>query len=266
VRLLGLALTLVLCSLVCCASVAPARASEGATTSPPGGASQSAAGPSTASTAPTGAVILSNESDFTTWAHSATAAPIYAHPDLRSRRVGRVHLETEDGFPEVYLLLALRTDPSGQVWVRLRIPGRPNGRIGWVERAALGGFRQTRWLVVISLSQRALTAYYGGRVRFRAPVGVGKPTSPTPPGRFWIRERFRLANRSNPYWPWAIGTSDYSTLTDWPGGGIVGIHGDFGEPQKIPGDPSHGCVRMRDSELAWLAPRLTLGTPVRIIE
>jgi hypothetical protein len=77
-----------------------------------------------------------------------------------------------------------------------------------------------------------------------------------------LRERLR---GSNPYWPYALGTSDYSTLTDWPAGGVVGVHGDFGEPALIPGDPSHGCVRMHDTDLAWLAPRLTLGTPVDII-
>jgi hypothetical protein len=191
-------------------------------------------------------------------------APIYAHPDARSRRVDHVHLETEDGFPEVYLLLARRIDAQGREWIRLRIPRRPNGRTGWVMREVLEEFHHTRWRVVVSLRRRELTAYNDGRVRFRAPVGVGKPSTPTPPGRFWIRERFRLTNRSSPYWPYAIGTSDYSTLTDWPGGGVVGIHGDFGEPQEIPGDPSHGCVRMRDGDLAWLAPRLPLGTPVRI--
>jgi lipoprotein-anchoring transpeptidase ErfK/SrfK len=45
----------------------------------------------------------------------------------------------------------------------------------------------------------------------------------------------------------------------------VGIHGDLGEPQLIPGDPSHGCVRLRDSDIARLAPRLALGTPVHIV-
>jgi hypothetical protein len=217
------------------------------------------------SSSPARDITLSNEWDLSSWAYAAASAPIYAHPDPRARRIDHVHLETEDGFPEVYMLLALRTDAHGQVWVRLRIPGRPNGRSGWVTRSALGGFHQTRWLLVIDRSRRALTAYFAGRVRFRAPVGVGKPSSPTPPGRFWVRERFPVADRSSPYWPYAIGTSDYSTLTDWPGGGIVGIHGDFGEPRRIPGDPSHGCVRMRDSDIAWLGPRITLGTPVRIV-
>ncbi len=229
--------------------------------SPAGGAPAAGSKPSPE---PPGSILLSNEETYTAWAHALVPAPIYAHPDKRARRIDHIHIETEDGFPEVYMLLFSYTDAQGEEWTKLRIPGRPNGRTGWVLREALEDFHHTRWLVVISLRRRLLTAYYDDKVRFRAPVGVGKPSTPTPPGRFWIRERFKLASRSSPYWPYAIGTSDYSTLTDWPGGGVVGIHGDFGEPQKIPGDPSHGCVRMRDGDLAWLAPRLTLGTPVRI--
>jgi len=44
---------------------------------------------------------LSNERTLTTWAHPVEPGPIYAMPETNSRRVGRVHLETEDGFPEV---------------------------------------------------------------------------------------------------------------------------------------------------------------------
>jgi hypothetical protein len=208
---------------------------------------------------------LSDERTFTTWAHPAEELPAYSSPSVRARRVARLHMYTEDGFPEVYLLLRSHIAADGTEWVMLRVPGRPNGRTGWVLREAMGDFHVTHWRLVIDRRTRRLTAYYDGRRRFVAPVGVGKPSSPTPAGRFWIRERFRLTNRSSPYWPYALGTSDYSTLTDWPGGGVVGIHGDFGAPQLIPGDPSHGCVRMHDPDLAWLAPRLTLGTPVRIL-
>ena len=210
-------------------------------------------------------VALSNERTVTTWAHPLEEARIRAQPSVRSRSIARTHLATEDGFPEVYLLLSSLTDAQGGLWVRVRIPGRPNGRVGWVSREALGEFHTTHWLLEISLSARRIKAYDGGKLRFSAPVGVGKPSTPTPAGRFWIREIFKIANRSNPYWPYAIGTSAYSRLTDWPGGGVVGIHGDFGEPQLIPGDPSHGCVRMRAADLARLAPRLQLGTPVHIL-
>jgi hypothetical protein len=222
--------------------------------------------PSTPSTPPTGEVQLSNETTLTTWAHPEEVQRIYAAPEIHAHVVGHVHMETEDGFPEVYLLLSMSTDANGEEWVHLRIPARPNGRTGWVQRSALGSFQVTHWQVVIDLHKRLLSAYYSGHRRFTAPVGVGKPSTPTPPGRFWIRERFRITDRSSPYWPYALGTSDYSTLTDWPGGGVVGIHGDFGEPQFIPGDPSHGCVRMLAPELTWLATHVTIGTPVYIVE
>jgi hypothetical protein len=215
--------------------------------------------------APVTSVVLSNERTATTWAHPVEEVSIRAHPTPGSRALGHTHLRTEDGFPEVYLLLSTFTDAQGRVWVRLRIPMRPNGRIGWLPRSALGEFNVTHWLLQISLSRRRLTAYYNGKLRRTAPIGVGKPSTPTPTGHFWIRERFKLASRTSPYWPYAIGTSAYSTLTDWPGGGVVGIHGDFGEPQTIPGAPSHGCVRMHAGDLVWLATRVQLGTPVHIV-
>jgi len=235
----------------------------------PASASPTPQQPSAASLAPPPAVPadvrLSNERTITTWAHPASTSAIHTSPDIHSPIVGRIHMETEDGFPEVYLLLSSHADGQGHMWIHLRVPGRPNGRTGWVSRDALGAFHETHWLVVVSLRERRLTAYFDGRRRFAAPVGIGKPSTPTPAGHFWIRERFHLTNRGNPYWPYALGTSAYSTLTDWPGGGVVGIHGDFGEPQLIPGDPSHGCIRMHDADIAWLAPRLTLGTPVEIV-
>jgi lipoprotein-anchoring transpeptidase ErfK/SrfK len=74
-----------------------------------------------------------------------------------------------------------------------------------------------------------------------------------------------ISDPSNIYYPYALGTSDYSSLSEWPGGGVVGIHGDLGAPQLIPGDPSHGCVRMHNADIRWLAPRVQLGTPVHIM-
>jgi lipoprotein-anchoring transpeptidase ErfK/SrfK len=53
-------------------------------------------------------------------------------------------------------------------------------------------------------------------------------------------------------------------LSDWPGGGVIGIHG-TNEPGLIPGHPSHGCVRVPNDAVRRLARLMPLGTPVRIV-
>jgi hypothetical protein len=254
------ALPALLAALACGALPAPALAESEEAPLPVPVIVAGAPGP-----APEADVPLSNDRTLTTWAHPAESLPIYAHPSVHAREITRTHAYTEDGFPEVYELLDRRVDRTGHTWIRLRVPGRPNGRVGWVLRQALGTLHVTHWRVRINLELRRLTAYEDGRRRFVAPVGVGKPSTPTPTGHFWIRELFKIQNPASPYYPWAIGTSAYSVLSDWPGGGIVGIHGPFGEPSQIPGDPSHGCVRMLPADLDRLAPLLTLGTPVDIV-
>jgi hypothetical protein len=208
---------------------------------------------------------LSNERTVTVWAYSESPGRIYAHPDTHTARVAKVRLYNSDGFPEVYMLLSSYTDAEGLEWVRVRIPGRPNGRTGWMSRELLGSFHRTHWRIVVNRNEHRMRVYYSGRLMRVFPVGVGKPSTPTPTGHFWIDERFKLSSPSNPYWPYALGTSDYSTLPDWAGEGVVGIHGPFGEPQRIPGDPSHGCIRMLVPDIAWLGPRVTLGTPVDVV-
>ena len=83
-----------------------------------------------------------------------------------------------------------------------------------------------------------------GKQIWSARVGIGKSGTPTPRGQFWIRERLKALGGNSVYGPWAFGTSAYSNLSDWPGGGVVGIHG-TNQPGLIPGRPSHGCVRVR---------------------
>jgi lipoprotein-anchoring transpeptidase ErfK/SrfK len=96
-------------------------------------------------------------------------------------------------------------------------------------------------------------------------VGIGTPGTPTPTGHFWVRERFKILSSSSGYYPYAFGTSDYSTLTDWPGGGVVGIHGPYHDDAGIPGRISHGCIRLHVSDDFWLASHVALGTPIDVV-
>ena len=209
--------------------------------------------------------VLTSERTFTRWAHVALIAPIRARPSLTAPRVSRLHWDTEDGFPEVYLLLRARWDPDGREWVKLRIPMRPNGSTGWVLRGDLGAVHLTHALITVDRARLRLFLSENGRRVWSAPVAVGKASTPTPPGHFWIREKFKIENPSSGYGPYAMGTSDYSTLTDWPGGGVIGIHGPYHQPWAIPGRVSHGCVRLRVADDAWLGRHVGVGTPVHIL-
>lgn len=208
---------------------------------------------------------LSNETTFTRWAFVTDPTPIYAQPRAASARVARLHWYTEDGFPEVYLLLRAHWDARGQEWIELRVPMRPNGRTGWVRRQALDRFHVTHTEVIVDRSRLRMYFLQNGRRIWNAPIGVGKPSTPTPSGHFWIRERFKITDPGSGYWPYAFGTSDYSTLSDWPGGGVVGIHGPYYQAQSIPGRISHGCIRLGTADDAWLAGHIQLGTPLRVL-
>jgi hypothetical protein len=213
--------------------------------------------------APSGTVRLSNERTFTRWASAATRGKAYARPSVAARRVGRLRLLTEDGFPEVYVLLAARRDATGAAWVRLRLPQRPNDVTGWVRRGALGPFYLVHTTLVVRRRALRITLYDHGKPRFRAPVGMGAPGTPTPTGSFWIREKFHVGGNSL-YGTRAMGTAAYSdVLTDWPGGGVIGVHG-TGEPGLIPGRPSHGCIRLKNPDIERLYALTPVGTPLLI--
>lgn len=206
---------------------------------------------------------LSDERTSTRWAHSRLKAPIRRLPALTSGRIARLRHLTEDGFPEVYLVLRRWTDPDARSWLEVRIPMRPNGQTGWVPESVLGPLRLVRTRLVVDRRRLRATLYRSGRRIWRSPVGVGAPSTPTPAGRFWVRERIKVPGPGGLYGPWAFGTSAYSVLSDWPGGGVIGIHG-TDQPQLIPGRPSHGCIRVANPAVRQLARLMPIGTPVRI--
>jgi L,D-transpeptidase catalytic domain len=207
--------------------------------------------------------VLSNERSFARWAHPRASAAIRSRPGATGRLVGHVHMSTEEGRPEVYLLLQEVTAATGVRWVKLRIPGRPNGRTGWVPSGALGAMHATAWALRVNLRLLRATLFRSGRAVWSAPVGVGKASTPTPPGRYWVRELLRVSGETI-YGPYAFGTSDYSVLSEWPRGGVIGIHG-TNEPELVPGRPSHGCIRMRNSDIVYLAHHLPIGAPVHVV-
>jgi lipoprotein-anchoring transpeptidase ErfK/SrfK len=201
--------------------------------------------------------------------HEARWAPVRrrvaarARPSRRARVVARLRTRTPERTASIVLAIGRTQDRRGRIWVRVRLPILPNGSTGWVPRAALGGYGRVLTRLIVDRRRLTATLLNAGRTVMRVPVGIGRRGSPTPAGEFYVRNRI-TRYRSPFYGPLAFGTSARSpTLTDWPSGGFIGIHG-TNRPGRIPGLVSHGCIRMRNADIRRLAREMPVGTPITI--
>jgi hypothetical protein len=191
--------------------------------------------------------------------------PVRARPGAGARR-GRLGTEARwGGGPVRLLVLRSALDRRGRRWLRARLPERPNDRAGWI-RADHTRVRATPWRITIHTGARTVEVRRRGRLvrRFRAVVGAS--ITPTPHGLFAISERIRQGG--GVLGPWALHLTAHSrVLEDYGGGkGRVAIHGRSG---GLLADPlgsarSHGCIRIDNGPVSWLAARAVEGTPVVI--
>jgi lipoprotein-anchoring transpeptidase ErfK/SrfK len=188
---------------------------------------------------------------------------VRSRPD-RSARVITTFAQFRDHFrPRVVLALETRRDRTGKPsWYRVEIPGRPNGRSGWIPAAAADLAPVNRWLVVYRGS-RKFELYVNGKLRRTGPVAVGARGMETPIGLFYVQTSF-VPDQYPILGAYAFETSGYSKLSDWPGGGVVGVHG-TNTPWLIGQAVSHGCVRLRNSDVVALRRYVRPGTPVKIV-
>jgi lipoprotein-anchoring transpeptidase ErfK/SrfK len=198
-----------------------------------------------------------------TWAPVRSPVPARRRPRSGAPVVALLGAVTPDGSANIVSVIERRQVSTGRTWVRVGLPVLPNGTSGWVPRSALGGYETAQTHLDVDLRRLRATLFRAGRPVFRAVVGVGMPQWPTPRGTFYIRDR--LTRYASPaYGPLAFGTNARSpTLTDWPGGGFVGIHG-TDRPDLLPGRVSHGCIRLRNSDILALARLMPVGTPLTV--
>ena len=149
-------------------------------------------------------------------------------------------------------------------WLEVRLPGRPNGHTGWIRRVATAR-SVTRWHIVVSPAHREVTVYRAGRpVRVFSAV-VGKPSTPTPTGQFFVEEAIALRS-TDVGAPFALALSARSNvLQEFAGGpGQIALHGLSNVGGVLGTAVSHGCVRLADTAIRWLAARIGPGVPVTI--
>ena len=197
------------------------------------------------------------------WAFVLRPVTARAKPRPTAARVTQLRTRTPEGTSELVLVIGRTVDQRGRNWVRVRLPILPNNSTGWVQREDLGAMHAVDTHLVVD--RRALTAtlHRRGQTIFQTRVGIGQRRWPTPAGEFYIRNKLR--GFDNPaYGPIAFGTSGRSpVLTDWPGGGFIGIHG-TNQPELLPGRVSHGCIRIENNAIRVLARLLPVGTPLTV--
>ena len=174
------------------------------------------------------------------------------------------------GARTVMPLLGQSIDSTGGSWLNVRLPGRAlkgptPPASGWIS-AASTRTSATDWHIVVNLGARSVTVYRNGHKMRRYKAIVGKSSTPTPTGEFFVEENVRLPG-GRPGAPFALATSARSKVfQEFEGGpGQIALHGLTNVGGTLGTAVSHGCVRLANRSISWLAARIKPGDPVTIV-
>ena len=120
--------------------------------------------------------------------------------------------------------------------------------------------------IIINSASRLLSLY-DGNVKIRIyPLGLGKPSTPTPVGYYKINTKEinpTWIDPSNPEYEVPSGESNPLGYRWMQIKGNYGIHG-TNRPDSIGYYVSNGCIRMREADVESLFDLVEIGTPVEI--
>jgi len=191
----------------------------------------------------------------------------HAHrsPDVRSPQVALVAARRPiTGVPTTLPVLSRSIGPHRMRWLLVMLPGRPNGSTGWIAQQDTSPL-VTPWRIGIDLKARHVIVYRNGASTRIFQAVIGKPSTPTPTGKFFVEESVRMPV-GQPGGPYALALSARSNvLQEFEGGpGQVAIHGSIKLNAPLGTAASFGCIRLADASVEWLSHRIPPGTPVTI--
>ncbi len=166
------------------------------------------------------------------------------------------------GFP---MTMPILEEQAG--WLRIMMPERPNGHTAWVQADQVT--RSTSaWRMVLSLSETRLRVYKDGYEAWSAPVGIGRDSTRTPTGSYFVA----VVEKPGPpgYGPIVLDLNAHSEdIQSWQGAGdaITAFHGPFGAEELIRaggGKISNGCIRMLPEDQIKM-DGIPVGSPVDIV-
>lgn len=185
---------------------------------------------------------------------------VRARPRAGSRAIGT--LVSSSKYYHVPLTAWVARTVDHAKWGRVQIPYTWPRRGGWIP---LRGLRRSHTFVEVHVD---LSKHWVSLTKFGHVVGgfraaTGSPTSPTPPGEYFVTDRIPFSG--GPLGSFAFGISGIqpNLPAGWSGGNQLALHG-TDDPSSIGASVSAGCVRVSERALAQLKPLLKLGTPVVI--
>jgi lipoprotein-anchoring transpeptidase ErfK/SrfK len=165
------------------------------------------------------------------------------------------------------LVLGTRVDAAGRRWVRVRLDYRPNGFAAWID-AEDTILHRDPWRISVSRERRAVRIYRADRLVRTFAAVVGKPSTPTPTGLFAVAAELPQPDPGEFEGSWVLPLTAHSgVLRHFDGGdGQIALHGRGGASLIDPlgSARSHGCVRLANQTIGWIATHMPVGTPVRI--
>jgi len=195
---------------------------------------------------------------------AASSLAVRAAPSPKARLLRVLHQFQPDAQFQIVLAIHATLGSDGRWWYEISLPGRPNGQRGWA-RGDLLDLTPVKNRIVVYIHARRIEVrrISDGKLLLRATVAVGKPGAETPTGRdFYVQARF-VPN--DPFFgAFVLETSAYSKLSDWPGGGLAGIHG-TDRPDLLGQAVSHGCVRVSNTVARALERLAPLGTLIDLL-
>ena len=168
--------------------------------------------------------------------------------------------------PNAKVPLALLVNrATGKDWLEVFLPVRPNGSTGFVKTSDVT-LTTHKYHIEVRLSAFSLKVFNGDEVVMDTKIAVAASNTPTPGGLYYTNMLLKPPDPNAGYGTYAYGLSGFSdVLKSFNNGpGQLGIHGG-GDDRSIGQRVSHGCIRMRNSDIERLSTVLPLGVPVQII-
>lgn len=149
-------------------------------------------------------------------------------------------------------------------WLRVLVTARPNHTEGWV-RADDVELGTTDYRLELDLSTYTLRVYKGPSVFLETTVAIGKDSTPSPQGNYFVTEIIKNPSDTGLYGAYILPINGYSEVLDSFDGGLpqVAFHG-TNQPELLGSKASNGCIRMANEAVTRIAQNVPAGTSVEI--